>query len=528
MATAPKAVREANVVIIGGGPSGSLAAAMLNARGVRATLVEQEVDFLDFNENRAYYLGMYPRGIQALKAVPGLFEHVSPSGTWSDKLVRIPPDGAVREMRMPSSIAYLFFISRFSLNHALKQFVTAHTRTHTLYGTTVEHIDFLPSGDMEVTIRRRHPHAASDDNSTTEEKHTPTETLRTKLILACDGRRSTVLQALRASSRPHSPHYHAKDSPRICSAKGFDQHLRTSPSVGMMVKSIVINNTDVFRSHGVTTRALCESLTVLPGAQKIRRTGRSFQIVIFPMGEQDVELLHGVLGVIVLVADHALWHVKSTREAFALFQENLPQLDVRAAISEASMDAFVRQPASAFPALSRPLSLAAAVGAPHLEAALCGGAVVLGDAAHSFPPDSGQGVSSSLEDVACLMSVLDSAPDSDSIPALLRRYEAARDDDVWALMRIAQVASPYQYRQSIWSFRLQLANFLLRTVLAKALPVVFQPPLVLLNFLNEPYSEILRRADSTTFRLMAVLAFVLMLPLLYAGYGWVFTSASKF
>lgn len=63
--------------------------------------------------------------------------------------------------------------------------------------------------------------------------------------------------------------------------------------------------------------------------------------------------------------------------------------------------------------------------------------VLIGDAAHSFPPDLGQGVNSALEDVVVLEGALEDAGDDPAAAANL--YQERRLQDAAALAKIMQV-----------------------------------------------------------------------------------------
>jgi FAD binding domain len=73
------------------------------------------------------------------------------------------------------------------------------------------------------------------------------------------------------------------------------------------------------------------------------------------------------------------------------------------------------------------------------------GVVLLGDAAHSFPPDIGQGVNSALQDVAVLHAALRDA--ADDIGQALSLFERRRLPDVRALAKLAQVGRVGQMRR---------------------------------------------------------------------------------
>eukprot|EP00892_Ulva_mutabilis_P006561 jgi/Ulvmu1/4277/UM198_0001.1 len=140
--------------------------------------------------------------------------------------------------------------------------------------------------------------------------------------------------------------------------------------------------------------------------------------------------------------------------------------------------------------------------------------VILGDAAHVFPPDLGQGVNSSVLDVDTLAACLDEHPGDAS--AALRAYEVARLPENRALQRMMQVGMPYQYRQEKMEVQkfFHGINVQARVVLSKVVPGVIAKPvaMVALNGSRERrtlYQDTLAKANDTTRLLQICLAVVL-------------------
>lgn len=509
MSPAPRVLRDANVLIVGGGASGAVAAAMLHERGVKATLIEQQEDFLSYEVSRSYVMGVSDRGTKALKSVPGLYEYVRKAGTPCHCIRRVMADGSLFFMDLPVDFfGVSTFFTRFRLLHTLKQYIAEHTNTKTYYGVKVTDIQFLPSGDMDVMIR----HRGCDDNDESkisEESEGKIELLRTRFIIACDGRNSTVVQALRKASSTSEEM--AKEDGLVHSKQGFEIFSLMSPSVGLKVKSIVMKHKPSLTKFGVTDSTISVEVCSLLCETRKRSKNRQFRLTHFPITTTDQKHLGGVLMTAACPADNALWESKSEEEYYELFQENFPEVDVRACVTSESMRDFARSSTGKFPPISRPRSISASIGAKGENQ---GGVVIVGDAAHCFPPDLGLGVNAALEDLTTLMSVIDTLSPETSIDSIVRGYDAARDDDIWALMRIVQIGAPYQYGQSLWGLRMFFANYFLRKKLSTWFPNIFHPALMMDMRACVPYSEKLRNANKTTQRIWVAFAFMLIIPAL--------------
>ena len=149
------------------------------------------------------------------------------------------------------------------------------------------------------------------------------------------------------------------------------------------------------------------------------------------------------------------------------------------------------------------------------------GVALLGDAAHAFPPDLGQGVNSALEDAhvlaGCVAEALreegdipDGATQSGRLLAAIGRYQRERGPAAEALARIARIGFPYQYGQGPgWRQALFTLGFGCRLALSKLSSVIFAPPAAFQILAGEPYVRIWRRCERTT-RLLQALGLLAM------------------
>jgi kynurenine 3-monooxygenase len=149
------------------------------------------------------------------------------------------------------------------------------------------------------------------------------------------------------------------------------------------------------------------------------------------------------------------------------------------------------------------------------------GVVLVGDAAHAFPPDIGQGINAGLQDVVALdralrgedivrgsssntlaSTTMTNSPPAPSLGQALDRYEQNRKGEHRALIRLARFGAPYQYSQSWWRDRLgkQLwtMNAVIRVLLNKISFGLIPPVAILLAQKHElTYRQVMRRADAT-------------------------------
>lgn len=486
----PRSVQDADVVIVGGGPCGALAAMLFDQRGVSATVIERDADFLQFISSKAYPMGIFGRGAKATAAVPGLFEHIKafsmPSAFAS--MTFIGMDSKVQYYTSPlvSVERNVSLFYRFRLLHVFKTFVQEKTNAKTMYGTEVELIDFKDDGSMDVHIK--------DESGE--------QILNTRLMLACDGKNSSVLKHLREAQDNAG----SNDS-CVQSLRGFAEKVLINPSVGRVAKSIILeqNTLDKFE---LKENSDDQSIVRLDGARKGRPSLRTFSAIIWPQNLNDT-IFGGALAMITQPIEHALWKLKDIDEAFQLFQENFPQLNIRECITTESMETFLNSSTVAFPKITRPESLVATIGKP-----ATGGVIIIGDAAHCFPPNLGLGVNVGFEDVDVLMRVIDDAGEGDDIKDIVKRYEEKRDDDVTALLNIVHKCSPYLMSDlsllaKLWTFFLMP----LRSKLSKLFPNVLYPSCVEMVRMDLSFSEIWKRGNISMFRIFAGIGILIGAPI---------------
>ena len=198
--------------------------------------------------------------------------------------------------------------------------------------------------------------------------------------------------------------------------------------------------------------------------------------------------------------DHVTAKFRDAAEAREFFIRAFPQLhfDKEGVVDESEWERFVNAKPVRFPHPQRASRLT------EVSPSGKSGVILLGDAAHAFPPDIGQGVNSALVDVCVLQKCFKS---SSSLSDVLNRYEKERMPEVKSLVRLCQIGNPYQYRQTgtIATLRRMLwnLNFVFRLLLFKASRGLLSAN-AFFSMQSEPsYSKILRRCDAVTWLMRA-------------------------
>jgi 2-polyprenyl-6-methoxyphenol hydroxylase-like FAD-dependent oxidoreductase len=132
---------------------------------------------------------------------------------------------------------------------------------------------------------------------------------------------------------------------------------------------------------------------------------------------------------------------------YEVFEDAFPQMKWRELVPQEVMERYAASQGGTFPApqyctaltwevqqSQQPTEAADEVGGASLGVS---GVVLLGDAAHCFPPDLGQGVNSSLEDVCVLEAALEES--GDKLGEALKKYQERRQEDTAALAKLVQV-----------------------------------------------------------------------------------------
>eukprot|EP00532_Pseudo-nitzschia_australis_P015105 CAMPEP_0168279464 /NCGR_PEP_ID=MMETSP0141_2-20121125/20499_1 /TAXON_ID=44445 /ORGANISM="Pseudo-nitzschia australis, Strain 10249 10 AB" /LENGTH=527 /DNA_ID=CAMNT_0008222427 /DNA_START=239 /DNA_END=1821 /DNA_ORIENTATION=- len=215
--------------------------------------------------------------------------------------------------------------------------------------------------------------------------------------------------------------------------------------------------------------------------------------------------------------NHVLWNMKNAAEMKTWFKDNFPRLDLDDMISDHEWERFAKADGLAFPPCQYSPGLQ--VSSDNNEY----GVVLLGDAAHAFSPDIGQGINAGLMDAVQFNEILaKTCADEASIEstkitlgAALKEYERIRAPETRALIRLARFGSPYQYNQPWLKDRigkkLWTANVIMRVFLNKLSFGIFPKPMILAASSKKlTYRQLVRRADLGTLGLVSAVVFSIL------------------
>jgi kynurenine 3-monooxygenase len=211
---------------------------------------------------------------------------------------------------------------------------------------------------------------------------------------------------------------------------------------------------------------------------------------------------------------HAVWKLQDGAAAKKWFTAAFPRVDWDLLVDDVEWERFARTKGTTFPYCQRSNGGLAV----HSGTNDCG-VVLVGDAAHSFPPDIGQGINAGLQDVVALDRALrgediirgscssSNTASTMSPPAnmgqALDRYEQNRKGEHRALIRIARFGAPYQYNQSWLRDRmgkqLWTINVVCRVLLNKMSGGLIPPAAILMSLRHElTYRQAMRGPDAVS------------------------------
>lgn len=484
---------QANVLIVGGGPAGLATALMLAKRGwTNITVLEKRAaaDYYEPDKSYNYLIDGRGQKLTDLLGLTGQLSEISVPNT-EFYLTRIKPDGSRKTFKIPlvdPNRQTAYWIPRKEFVLLLDQEIEQNwqEKISVLFNTKCIAINKLATNSTES--EKLEVIAQGKDGSVYR--------FEPNFLVGCDGVQSMVRSTLKQWDTSQSDRFEMKYLP--------------SASSGLRYKVLLLPPKFPLDSSG-NSQAVSKMAYAIRSAFRGRK--RALSLGLLPLKNPDAPRSANII----TRPDHDIWQLKTSEQVYNFFEKAFPQLPISQILSNQEVEEFVKNKGDDFPTPQYCCGLHFLFGqAGKGSDRSAVGVVLLGDAVHCFPPDIGQGVNSALEDVFVLNQTL--AKSHDDLSSAMPLYETLRLPDVKPLVRLAQIAFPWQYNQDPWRGALWGVNFFLRLVLSRLLPFGFSPPaFFLIQNHRLSYKEILGKAQRTT-DLLYTLGLLLICGLLVLGF----------
>ncbi|NER47228.1 MAG: FAD-dependent monooxygenase [Symploca sp. SIO1A3] len=469
-----------NVVIIGGGPAGLGTALMLAQRGwIGITVLEKRPSAEYYEPDKSFSYQVDGRGqklTDLLGLTPKLADVSVPNTDFY--LTLIQKDGKRQTTKLPiadSKRKTAYWLPRASLVELFYQEIIQHWQDsiQILFHTT----------GVEIQQHQDYLTVIAQSENKQQLSFTPT------LVVGSDGLNSIVRQTLHQWEQGKSDAFAMKQFP--------------SPSTGLKYKVLSFPPQFTLSDQ---EGDLAQSTMAYAIRSSFKGRNQAISLGLLPLKNSAQPRTANII----TYPEHNIWQLTTTAEVEQFLTQAFPQLPLAKIISPEEIARFTASAGGKFPMPQYCSGLYRIWGQP--EGNQGTGVILLGDAAHCFPPDIAQGVNSALEDVYLLQKMLTET--QDNLSEALPRYEKLRQPDIKALIRLAQVSYPWQYNQDPLQKRLWSLNFFLRLLLSRGLPFLFNPHSFLLIQNHQlSYSEILTKSNKTT-KLLGILAGLIVLTLI--------------
>ncbi|MDJ0704450.1 MAG: NAD(P)/FAD-dependent oxidoreductase [Leptolyngbyaceae cyanobacterium MO_188.B28] len=474
-----------NVLIVGGGPAGLAVALMLAKRNwTEITVLEKRMAADYYEPDKSFNYLIDGRG-QKFTDLLGLTEQLSAIGVPNTEfyLTRIQPNGSRKTLKTPliaPTRKPAYWLTRRAFMQLLYQEIQQNwsDQVTVLFNTRCVAINKgIRNGfeTLEVLIE--------DENPSRLQRFEP------GFLIGCDGLHSIVRSTI--NTWDHSGKFEMQQFP--------------SPSSGLRYKVLSLPPNFPLDAEG-KERALSTMSYAIRGI--FREQKRALSLGLLPLKDPEAPRTANLI----TYPEHQLWRLKTPEEVLNFLDHAFPQLPLRQIILPEEIERFANSNGGAFPVPQFCSGLYHPPDTKDAEASktTAPSVLLLGDAVHCFPPDIGQGVNSALEDVFVFYQILEE--NEDDLTRSLPRYEAVRLPDVRAVVRLAQVAAPWQYNQDPLRGKLWTIAFIFRLGLSKFLLFISPPAFVMIQNHNLSYHEIWLRNQRTT-RILSVMSLIVFIGL---------------
>jgi 2-polyprenyl-6-methoxyphenol hydroxylase-like FAD-dependent oxidoreductase len=433
---------EQTVFISGGGPCGLAAALMFHQRGWRRIIVvEQSQSAKTFDKNKGFNYLIDARGQKLLKQL-GLDDRLSTYGVENDRniMTLVLADGSHKIFKSP-----FWDPARDS---------AYWSRRENLQLLLHDAIEERNDGRIELYYNHRFDDFEIDDDGKTHISIVPNvngdaKRFTADLVLGCDGLKSAVREGMVRHSGLPEAHFERVRHPSPASELNYKV---LSMPAAVPLKAEMKAADDNTMAYAFVSRHTDQRLATA--------------LVAYPVARADEPRTVNVIR----LPGHALWEIETAEGVLEFLEDAFPQLPIRDVITQQEADDFVAVKASKFPAPQYTKTCFAAVGDTPV--------LLLGDAAHAFPPDLGLGVNTAMEDVFILARHLEATSNNPASAAQAFDQEQAKERA--ALVKLVQTVAPYQYNQTPWKLKLWALRFFAVKGLNRVLPFWVDRPAVLL------------------------------------------------
>lgn len=460
------------VFVSGGGPCGLAAALLFHQRGwQRIVVAEKAASASTFDKNKGFNYLIDARGQKLLRHL-GIADKLQTYGVENDRniMTMVMSDGSQKVFKSPFWDPLrdsAFWSRRENLQILLHEAIQERNdgRIEVLYGHAFSGLELMPDNTVRIRVT---PETGGADLL-----------IDADFALGCDGLRSRMRETMIA----HSGLPEAR----------FERVLHPSPSSELNYK-VLSMPARVPLQGGAP--AADNNKMAYAFLSRNTKPEEATALVAYPVASADEPRTVNIIR----LTDHLIWKLKTPEEVLNFLEDAFPQLPVRKVISQREAEDFVAFKATTFPAPQYTRQCFAYLGSePGIPALL------LGDAAHAFPPDLGLGVNTALEDVFILNQYLDEAGDDPG--AAGQAFDAAQARERAALIKLVQSVAPYQYNQIPWKLKLWALRFFIVKGLNRLLPFwVDQPAVLLAQQDSLQFSEIRRRQVANRYKVGAVFA----------------------
>ena len=470
-------------LICGGGPSGLAAAIMLHQQGWEdIILVERRKSHNAFERGKAFNYQLDGRGQNMLAHIGIDEQKVKEYGIANTKftLNSFGPDGSEKSFTIPFILPgkkTAYWITRSALLDMLylrlKQ-VNKDGRIKMMYDHQFVGLDVTDTEGVAII--------AGPDGKM--------HRFNPDLVLGCDGVNSQLRKSL-----ANLPSVQPKD---------FEPVITPSPSSDLMYKVIRLPREMSVSGKPAVVSDHKKSYVFTSTYKEFHRKLSLFSL---PVARPDEPRSANII----LPKSHDFWKIDSAAELTKFLKIGFPQLDIDDVFPPDEVNDFLDLTPGKFPDPQYSPKVLAQI---HAENSLsyC---VLLGDAAHGFPPDLGLGVNSALEDVRVLGEHMEMS--GGDIASATAQYEKARLPDSRALVRMVKTIFPYQYNQVPWRLKLSLVKFFTQIGISKlSFGLVDQPGFRLTQDHRPSFSELEKRIARVDFVFYVFVAVVLAAIMFFA------------